>query len=193
MATGKTAVLVFTSLGEEIFSDGKSTELSALVEAGTTAPLKVKNDFRTETLSGAEAGESIVDVARKSGYIMEELSDATEFYVTDCDTKEALSGLVKSVTALDPKKTLLTVVGPSAVVFYGLGVRKNAKLTTPIPATSIAPTLALIADLPLPAQVASPPAYAVLAGLDFKAREFAEMKRTMDGLMKNIEEANSQH
>ncbi|EGB14177.1 hypothetical protein DND132_0964 [Pseudodesulfovibrio mercurii] len=193
MATGKTAVLVFTSLNEGIFSDQKTSGMMKLFNEGTAAPLTVKKDFRIETLSGAESGESVVDAAHKGGYVMEELSDATEFYVADCVTKESFAELMKEATALDPKKTLITIVSPSAVLFSGLGVKKNVKLSTPIPASSIAPTLALIADLPLPAQVAYPPAYAVLDGLDFKAREFAEMKRTMDGLMKNIEEANSQN
>ena len=75
-------------------------------------------------------------------------------------------------------------------LFYGLGIERGIVLEKPLPAACIAPTLAWIGDLPLPAGVEAAPAYAVLKGLNFKAREIAKLKDANDALMLKIERDN---
>ena len=89
--------------------------------------------------------------------------------------------------ALSSKKLLIVVACPSLAVFYGLGIERGITLEKPVPAASIAPTIAWLGDLPLPSGVEAPVAYRVIKGLNFKMREVRKLFETNASMMEALE------
>lgn len=191
MATGKNVFLIFADVADDLLKSGEAEQLVKLRRKGALVPLTVTHDLKTEALAGAGAGESIADAARAAGYVVEPLAPGSELAVVDGIADEAaLLAVLDQALAIPSTKMLIVITARSTALFYGLGVERGVVLEKPLPAACIAPTLAWIGDLPLPAAVEAAPAYAVLKGLNFKAREIAKLKDANDALMLKIERDN---
>jgi hypothetical protein len=191
MATGKNVIVLFSTVAEDVLRNSEAEQLVKMRRKGALVPLSVTADVKTEALAGAAAGQSIAEAAKKGGYVVEPIAAGSELSIVEGLADEAaLLAEIDKAFALATTKMLLVVVTPSLALFYGLGIERNVVLEKPLPAACVAPTLAWIGDLPLPAQVEAAPSYAVLKGLNFKAKEIAKMKDTNDALMLKIERDN---
>lgn len=191
MATGKNVFILFSQVSDDFLKNSDAELLVKMRRKGALVPLSVKKDVIMEALAGAPSGESMEDAARAAGYVVEPIAAGSELSVVKGIADEAaLLAELDKAFALSTTKMILVVVTPTMALFYGLGIERNLVLEKPLPAACIAPTLAWLGDLPLPAQVEAAPAYAVIKGLNFKAREIAKLKDTNDALMLKIERDN---
>lgn len=191
MATGKNVFLIFADLTDDVLKTGEAEQLVKMRRKGALVPLTVAKDVKAEALAGAATGESIADAARNAGYVVEPIAPGSELSVVDGIRNEAgLLAVLDQALAIPSTRMLIVVVTRTLALFYGLGIERGIVLEKPLPAACIAPTLAWIGDLPLPAGVEAAPAYAVLKGLNFKAREIAKLKDANDALMLKIERDN---
>ena len=191
MSTGKNVIVLFSTVSEDVLKSSEAEQLVKMRRKGALVPLSVAADVKTEALAGAPSGQSIAEAAKEGGYVVEPIAAGSELSIVEGLADEAaLLAEIDKAFALASTKMLLVVVTPSLALFYGLGIERNVVLEKPLPAACVAPTLAWIGDLPLPAQVEAAPAYAVLKGLNFKAKEIAKMKDTNDALMLKIERDN---
>ena len=191
MSTGKNVIVLFSTVSEDVLKSSEAEQLVKMRRKGALVPLSVAADVKTEALAGAPSGQSIAEAAKEGGYVVEPIAAGSELSIVEGLADEAaLLAEIDKAFALASTKMLLVVVTPSLALFYGLGIERNVVLDKPLPAACVAPTLAWIGDLPLPAQVEAAPAYAVLKGLNFKAKEIAKMKDTNDALMLKIERDN---
>lgn len=191
MATGKNVFLIFADVADDLLKTGEAEQLVKMRRKGALVPLTVTKDLKTEALAGAMEGESIADAARSAGYVVEPIAPGSELSVVDGIADEAaLLAVLDQALAIPSTKMLIVIAARSTALFYGLGVERGVVLEKPLPAACIAPTLAWIGDLPLPANVEAAPAYAVLKGLNFKAKEIAKLKDANDALMLKIERDN---
>ncbi|EGB14178.1 hypothetical protein DND132_0965 [Pseudodesulfovibrio mercurii] len=190
MITGKTAVLIFTTLSDEALKNSDNSDIGKLFRKGSAVPLKAENDLRTEALAGSTMGESIVETAKAAGYKTDELGSDTDLYVTEAETEEQLASILSVAYTVGVSNTLIILASPTLAIFYGLGIQRKVQLKEPLNATCIAPTISWIADIPYPADVEAAPAYPVLKGLNFKAGEMAKLKKSLDALTLNIERGN---
>ncbi len=191
MATGKNVFLIFADVADELLKSGEAEQLAKMRRKGALVPLSVTDDLEAEALAGAVAGESIADAARAAGYVVEPIAPGSELSVVDGVRDEAgLLAVLDQALAIPSAKMLIIVAARSTALFYGLGIERGVVLEKTLPAACIAPTAAWIGDLPLPANVEAAPAYAVLKGLNFKAREIAKLKDANDALMLKIERDN---
>lgn len=191
MATGKNVFILFSQVSDNVLKNSEAKLLVKMRRKGALVPLSVVNDVKMEALAGAVAGESMIDAAKNAGYVVEPIAAGSELSVVEgLDDESALLAELDKAFAIASTKMILVIVTPTMALFYGLGIERNIVLTSPLPAASIAPTLAWLGDLPLPAQVEAAPAYAVIKGLNFKAREIAKLKDTNDALMLKIERDN---
>lgn len=191
MATGKNVFLIFADVADELLATGEAEPLVKMRRKGALVPLTVTNALESEALAGASAGESIVDAARSAGYVVEPIGPGSELSVVDGVRDEAgLLAVLDQALAVPSTRMLIVVAARSTALFYGLGIERGIVLEKPLPAACIAPTLAWIGDLPLPADVEAAPAYAVLKGLNFKAKEIAKLKDANEALMLKIERDN---
>ncbi len=191
MATGKNVILLFTAVSEDVLKNSQADQLVKMRRKGALVPLSAAGDVKTEALAGAPAGQSLVDAAQEGGYVVEPIAPGSELSVVEGIADEsALLAEIDKCFDLATTKMLVVVVCPTMALFYGLGIERSVVLEKPLPAGCIAPTIAWIGDLPLPAQVEAAPAYAVIKGLNFKAKEIAKMKDTVDALMLKIERDN---
>ncbi len=191
MATGKNVFILFSQVSDDFLKNSDAELLVKMRRKGALVPLSVEKDVIVEALAGAPSGESMEDAARAAGYVVEPIAAGSELSVVKGIADEAaLLAELDKAFALSTTKMILVVVTPTMALFYGLGIERNLVLEKPLPAACIAPTLAWLGDLPLPAQVEAAPAYAVIKGLNFKAREIAKLKDTNDALMLKIERDN---
>ena len=191
MATGKNVFILFSNVSKEVLCNSEAEQLVKMRRKGALVPLAVQNDVKTEALAGALSGESIVDAAKNAGYVVEPIAAGSELSVVEgLDDEASLLAEIDKAFAIASTKMIIVVITPAMALFYGLGIERNVVLEKPLPATCIAPTLAWLGDLPLPAQVEAAPAYAVIKGLNFKAKEIAKLKDTNDALMLKIERDN---
>lgn len=191
MATGKNVFLFFADVPGEVLATGEAEQLVKMRRKGALIPLTVTNDLETEALAGAPAGESIIDAARADGYVVEPVGPGSELSVVrGIKDEAALLAALDQALAIPSAKMLIVVATPGMALFYGLGVERGLVREKAQPAACIAPTLAWLGDLPLPAQVEAAPAYAVLKGLNYKAKEIARLKDANDALMLKIERDN---
>ncbi len=191
MPTGKNVFLLFSQVSDDVLRNSQAEQLVKMRRKGSLVPLTVYSDVKTEALAGATTGESLADAAKQAGYVVEPIALGSELsIVEDLNDEASLLAELDKAFALATTKMTIVVVTPTLALFYGLGIERNQVLEKPLPATCIAPTLCWIGDLPLPAQVEAAPAYAVLKGLNFKAKEIAKMKDTNDALMLKIERDN---
>lgn len=191
MATGKNVFVIFADVADDLLAKGEAEQLVKMRRKGALVPLTVTKDLKTEALAGAMEGESIADAARSAGYVVEPIAPGSELSVADGVMDEAgLLAVLDQALAIPSTRMLIVVVARTLALFYGLGIERGIVLEKPLPAACIAPTLAWIGDLPLPAGVEAAPAYAVLKGLNFKAREIAKLKDANDALMLKIERDN---
>lgn len=191
MATGKNVFVIFADVADDLLAKGEAEQLVKMRRKGALVPLTVTKDLKTEALAGAMEGESIADAARSAGYVVEPIAPGSELSVADGVMDEAgLLAVLDQALAIPSIRMLIVVVARTLALFYGLGIERGIVLEKALPAACIAPTLAWIGDLPLPAGVEAAPAYAVLKGLNFKAKEIAKLKDANDALMLKIERDN---
>ena len=191
MATGKNVFVIVSDASDDFLKNSDAEQMVKLRRKGALVPLTAKGDLVTEALAGAPSGESIVDAAKNAGYVVEPIAAGSELSVVEgLDDEASLLAEIDKAFAIASTKMIIVVVTPAMALFYGLGIERNVVLEKPLPATCIAPTLAWLGDLPLPAQVEAAPAYAVIKGLNFKAKEIAKLKDTNDALMLKIERDN---
>ncbi|WP_294446988.1 hypothetical protein [uncultured Mailhella sp.] len=192
MATGKNVFIIVSDASDEFLKNSEAEQMVKLRRKGALVALKAEHDLVAEALAGSAAGgESMVDAARAGGYVVEPIAHGSELSLVEgVKGEEALLAVLDQAFGVNSTKMLLVVLGQSSALFYGLGIERGVVLDKVFPAACIAPTLAWLGDLPLPAQVEAAPAYAVIKGLNFKAREMAKLKDTNDALMLKIERDN---
>ncbi|WP_295637664.1 hypothetical protein [uncultured Mailhella sp.] len=192
MATGKNVFIIVSDASDEFLKNSEAEQMVKLRRKGALVPLKAEHDLVTEALAGSAAGgESMVDAARAGGYVVEPMAHGSELSLVEgVKGEEALLAVLDQAFGVNSTKMLLVVLGQNSAVFYGLGIERGLVLDRELPAACVAPTLAWLGDLPLPAQVEAAPAYAVIKGLNFKAKEMAKLKDTNDALMLKIERDN---
>ena len=191
MATGKNVFVIISDATDEFLKTSEAEQMIKLRRKGALVPLTAQHDLVVEALAGAPAGESIVDAAKAGGYVVEPIAPGSELSLVEgVKGEEALLAVIDQALGVNSTKMLLVVLGKSSALFYGLGIERGLTLEKALPAACVAPTLAWIGDLPLPAQVEAAPAYAVIKGLNFKAKEMAKLKDANDALMLKIERDN---
>ena len=188
MANQKKTLLVFTSVDADVLRNGSAASLEKRRQKGALVPLTVERDLRTEAGAGAASGQMIWDAAAEAGLVVEPITEeGSDFFVADAPTEAELLKVLDEALALSSKKLLIVVACPSLAVFYGLGIERGITLEKPVPAASIAPTIAWLGDLPLPSGVEAPAAYRVIKGLNFKMREVRKLFETNASMMEALE------
>lgn len=190
MATGKKALIVFTSMSADELRASEDPHIVKIRQKGALAPLKVEKDLKTEAGAGSAGGQTIWDAARAEGFVVEPMGAGTDMAVVDASTEAEVSAALAQAFDTGCKKLLIVVACPTLAIFYGLGVERGVELDKPVPAASIAPTLAWLGDFPLPAQVEAAVAYPVLKGLNFKMREVHKLNDSMNAMMTAMERNN---
>ena len=191
MATGKNVFVILSDATDEFLKTSEAEQMVKLRRKGALVPLTARHDLVVEALAGAPAGESIVDAAKAGGYVVEPIAHGSELSLVEgVKGEEALLAVIDQALGVNSTKMLLVVLGQSSALFYGLGIERGLVLEKALPAACVAPTLAWLGDLPLPAEVEAAPAYAVIKGLNFKAKEMAKLKDANDALMLKIERDN---
>lgn len=103
----------------------------------------MERDLRTEAGAGAASGQMIWDAAAEAGLVVEPITEeGSDFFVADAPTEAELLKVLDEALSLSSKKLLIVVACPSLAVFYGLGIERGITLEKPVPAASIAPTIA---------------------------------------------------
>ena len=191
MPTGKNAIILFSEVSEDVIRNSEAEQLVKIRRKGSIVPLAVQSDYAKEALAGAVSGQSLAEAAKEGGYVVEPIAAGSDLSIVEgLDDERSLLDAIDKAFALNTTKMLIVIVTPKLAVFYGLGIERGVDLEKPLPAACIAPTVSWICDLPLPAQVEAAPAYAVLKGLNFKAKEIAKMKNIIAALELKIERDN---
>ena len=164
MANQKKTLLVFTSVDADVLRNGSAASLEKLRQKGALVPLTVERDLRTEAGAGAASGQMIWDAAAEAGLVVEPITEeGSDFFVADAPTEAELLKVLDEALSL------------------------SITLEKPVPAASIAPTIAWLGDLPLPSGVEAPAAYRVIKGLNFKMREVRKLFETNASMMEALE------
>lgn len=190
MASEKKVLLVFTKMDNDSLVNSTDESLKKVIQKAAIAPIKVKGDLKTEVGSGAEAGELIWDAAAKNNINVDTLENGGEFIITDVNSADEIDKVLAKAMELAGNKLLAIIVSPTQAIFYGYGIERGKKLNNAIPAASIAPTIAFLADLPFPEQVEAPIAYQVIKGLNFKMKQNRKMETANKAMMEAMEREN---
>ncbi|MBO4318257.1 MAG: hypothetical protein J5855_08285 [Mailhella sp.] len=191
MATGKNVIVLFANVPEEVLINSEADQLVKMRRKGSMVHIAAAGDVKVEALAGAPTGQSLADAAKEGGYVVEPIAPASELSIVEDIADEAvLLAEIDKAFALASTKMLLVVVTKTCALFYGLGIERGVIIETPVPAACIAPTLAWIGDLPLPAQVEAAPLYKIIKGLNYKAKEIAKLRDSIAALELKIERDN---
>lgn len=192
MASEKKVLLAFTTLGTEQLLHSEHAGIQKVCQKGTIAPLFVQSDLKKEAGAGALSGQAIWEAAKENGFQVGDLSEEADMFIIDADSEAALGDAISKASEMGGKKLLVVIMNKESAIFFGPGVGRGVKLDKAIPATTIAPTVAYLADFALPAQVEAPVAYSVLKELNFKMKEFHKIYNSMNAMMTSLERGNRQ-
>jgi len=97
----------------------------------------------------------------------------------DVDASALEDALAKTLAAAD-RRTLVVLAAANTLMFYGLGINtKTDSIARAAKAEDIIPTVAYIADLPLPDDTTGAVLYQVLKETNLKLNEFLKLKEAL--------------
>jgi len=97
----------------------------------------------------------------------------------DLDAAALDDVMAKTLAAAD-RRTLVVLAGSNVLMFYGLGINTKAtSIDRAAQAQDIVPTVAYIADLPLPDDTTGAVLYQVLKETNLKLNEFLKLKEAL--------------
>lgn len=158
-------------------------------------------NWKAQAATGTEAGqgESLEDAARAYGLNVGTLD--TDFDLAVLATgEEALAAadvLAQAFAAAD-RSTLIALLAPDGIVFYGPGFAKGLTLESPDAPDApyshavAAPTVAYAGNLPVPSRCSAPIAYAALKDINYKLNEINKLKSTIQNMEAAMERKSRQ-
>ncbi len=188
MASYEKAILVFTGCDSKAITGASSPAIGKLLRKGVLLNnVSGQGDIKTIAAAGAEGGgETLWDAAAAKDFVVGELSE--EFDLAVVEAGNSADELEKSMAqALDAagRSTVVAVVGDGTVVFYGPGFAKGKVIDKKFSPSCVAPTVAYVANFPVPAQCEGVVAYAAFNDVNIKLKEINKLKSAI----KNMEAA----
>ena len=185
MASEKKVILVFTSCdGKAIASAGTPAIAKLLQKGALFSKVKTGGEVKTRAAAGAESGETLWDAAVAQGFVVGELPALAEgkadMAVIDAGAAPAdVEKTMADVLEAADRSTLIVLVAAGAIVFYGPGIAKGKVVDKEICPCCVAPTVAYVANFPVPAQCGAPVAYAAFKDINVKLNEFKKLQETI--------------
>lgn len=194
MASDKKVVLVFTNATGSELSAAPLPALSKLFSKGTfLSQVSGSGNPKTCAAAGATSGETLWDAAAKADFTVGTEFEKSDLCVFDAvDAAGGVDALLAPILEAANRSTLIVLIAADAVLFYGVGIAKGKILSEPMDFTCVAPTVAYVADLAVPAQCTAPVAYAVLKDINFKLQEVRRLQTSITNMEAAMEHKSRQ-
>lgn len=144
-------------------------------------------------------GDVLSDAVRISGAVKTDLANLknslmfADLAIADLGSPrdEALEGDLAIILDAANRKTLVALVADNLLAFYGMGIdAKKGVVQRAAGAGDVVPTLAYIADLPVPEDCTGAVIYQVLKDPGMKAREIAKLKEAIQRMEAALQRDN---
>lgn len=194
MPVEKKVILVFTPCAGKDIQSATSPAMSKLLQKGALCTnVVVKGDAKSLAGAGAEKGEMIWEAAVRKDFVVGKLDDNFDMCVLDAGTSvtEVETTLAAALEKAE-RTTVIVLVAAGTIVFYGPGFAKGKVLDTQICPCCVAPTVAYVADFPVPADCEAPIAYAALKDMDYKLNEIRKLQETIHNMEAAVERKSRQ-
>ena len=194
MASDKKVVLIFSGYEGKSLGDASTPGLSRLLQKGTLFTNTICTghshgaSVKTLAASGAEQGETLWEAAEARGLSVGALTEPFDMCVLDISAEEQeLEKTVSEVLEVADRSTLIVLLTHGAMVFCGPGIAKGKVVTKETCPCVVAPTVAYVADFPVPAGCEAPIAYAALKDINLKLNEIKKLNDTIANMEAAIE------
>lgn len=187
MASEKKVVLIFTDCDHAALSAASGPALGKLHAKGCLLS-RVSGGGKAAAASGAEQGETLWAAAERGGFVV--AGPDAEFDMCVLDAPADAAGVETVVAPLlewAGRSTLFALVARDSVLFYGPGIAKGGVVDTALDFSCVAPTVAYVADFPVPADCAGPVAYAALKDRNYKLEEMRRLQTTIANMESAME------
>lgn len=197
MASDKKVILIFTSCDGKSVVSASTPALTKLLQKGALfTRVKSEGDVKTMAATGTyegESGETLWGAAIAQGFVVAGIQGNYDMAVLDAGASaaEVETTMAEALEAAD-RATLIVLVASGAIVFYGPGIAKGKVVDSEICPCCVAPTVAYVANFPVPAQCAAPVAYAALKDINLKLREFQKLQETITNMEAAMERKSRQ-
>lgn len=197
MASDKKVILVSTPCDGKAVVSASTPALAKLLQKGTLfTHVKSEGDVKTMAATGTyngEAGETLWDAAGAQGFVVADIQSNYDMAVLDAgasaaEVETAMAGVLEAAD----RSTLIVLIASGAIVFHGPGIAKGKVVDSEIRPCCVAPTVAYVANFPVPSQCAAPVAYAALKDINLKLREFQKLRETITNMEAAMERKSRQ-
>ena len=187
MESYEKAIIIFSGCESKAMTESSSPAIAKLLRKGTLLKnVSREGDIKTQAAAGAGTGETIWEAAATHGFVVGGLDEQFDMAVLDAGASvgELEDAVIKTMEAAS-RTTVIAVVLAGGIVFYGLGFAKGKTVEDEYTPCCVAPTVAYVANFPVPAQCRGAVAYAALNNINLKLKEITKLK----GAIKNMEVA----
>lgn len=194
MASEKKVVLVFTSFPGQELAAASSPALAKFVQKGVLfSKVDTSGNAKARAGAGADSGESLWDAAAAQDFNVAALGAGFDMCVIDAAADPAgLEKVMAEVAEASDRSTLVVLVADGAVLLSGPGMAKGRIVEQALDVAFVAPTVAYVANFPVPAQCVAPVAYAALKDVNYKLSEIRKLQTTINNLEAAIERKSRQ-
>ncbi len=186
MASDKKVILIFSGCDAAALSTSSAPETAKLFQKGAylkNAKACAATDIKTLAGAGSSSGETLWQAAEAAGYTVAGLDKEFDMCVLEAGPAQAdvEKALAAALEAAD-RSTLLALVAKDGIVFYGTGIAKGVVIEKDACHCCVAPTVAYVANFPVPAQCEAPIAYAALKDINLKLNEINKLKESIHNM-----------
>lgn len=180
-----------TCTGSEL-SASTLENIARLVRKGAVVHVKATADRAAELATGTTvnpaAAQSLWACAQAEGIQVGEGMGAHELcLLKNLPSLEQVETTLTQIFESNERGDLIVIALADAVAFYGTPFAKGQALNTVYPLASIVPTLAYVADLPVPAHCDAAIIYAALKNRNYKLAEINKFKTTIENMEAALE------
>ncbi len=189
MASYEKVILVFTACDSKTMTGASSPAISKLLRKGVLLKnMSGQGDIKTLAASGTEeGGETLWEAAVTKEFVVGKLGEEFDMAVVESGSSaDELENSMAQVLNVAGRSSVVAVIGDGAVVFYGPGFAKGKVIDKKFSPTCVAPTVAYVANFPVPAQCEGVVAYAAFNDINIKLKEINKLKaavRNMEAAM----------
>lgn len=195
MASAKKLILVFTDCGAKSIAGSSSPLTSKFVQKGCYFS-NVPGDAsatKAKAAAGAPSGQTIWDAAKAQGLVMDSLVEEFDICVLDVGgSTDDVEKVLKEVLDVAGRVGVIALVAGGRIFFYGPDIAKGKVVDTETSAQVVAPTLAYLANFPMPDNRVAPVTYAALKDINFKFNEIKKLQSAVINMEAAMERKSRQ-
>ena len=175
----KKAILVLA--GKAAVRDGSN--IASLVKKGVLIPYAsgdlLAQAEKVEGVAKAEAAAVAAEMEKGSALVLVDLADADD---------AALDAALAPILDAADRRTLIAVAGGQVLALSGQGVAKGAEIKDGASAADVIPTIAYVADVPLPPDTQKGRVlYAALKDPNARLKEIAKLQESLRAMQTAME------